>query len=63
MSVLPGILTFCMFGVAVRITAARRWEGLDTALNRIPGNLADWHAGPLRASDLPSGRTLGGGSQ
>jgi aspartate/methionine/tyrosine aminotransferase len=34
-SVLPGILTFCLSGSVVRVTAARRWPELRVAMNRL----------------------------
>lgn len=34
-SVLPGILTFCLSGAVVRVTAARRWDCLDEGIRRL----------------------------
>jgi aspartate/methionine/tyrosine aminotransferase len=39
-SAFPGILTFCLSGSIMRITTARRWVDVDTAMDRIAGYLA-----------------------
>lgn len=38
-SVLPGILTFCFSQDVVRVTSARRWDDLDTAIRRVRSRL------------------------
>jgi aspartate/methionine/tyrosine aminotransferase len=39
-SVFPGVLTFCLSGGIVRVTTARRWEELSTAIDRIGARFA-----------------------
>lgn len=43
-AVFPGILTFCMSGGVVRVTSARRWDDLSTAIDRLHNHLS----GPMR---------------
>lgn len=38
-SVLPGVATFCFSGDVVRVTSARRWEDLATAMQRLHAHL------------------------
>ncbi|MGY0236076.1 pyridoxal phosphate-dependent aminotransferase [Longispora urticae] len=49
-SVLPGIITFCFSGSFMRVTSARRWEDLSTAVDRIGSYLAP--VGPVELAGL-----------